>query len=124
MEKKKAQQEKKFLEVAQKQLNLEVAASAKDVRDSTKAADDVYHKFLNDYAACEDRIHKKWVQLQKEQENLMKMVEARYKKDQDVIKDASALHITGLSKTRTACKEYQAVIDRLIFRAQEEDNEA
>jgi len=70
------------------------------------------------------------------------MVEARYRKDQDTIKDASALHITGLSKTRTACKgescpcdipsyrnqqdviEYQAVIDRLIFRAQEEDDEA
>ena len=69
------------------------------------------------------------------------MVEARYKKDQDTIKDASSLHISGLSKTRTACKgepysydipsfrdqqgviEYQAVIDRLIFRAQEEDNE-
>jgi len=70
------------------------------------------------------------------------MVEARYKKDQETIKDASALHIAGLSKTRTACKgefrcygptsspdqqdaiEYQAVIDRLIFRAQEEDDEA
>jgi hypothetical protein len=54
MQKKKSQQEKKFLDVAQKQLNLEVfkflaridlsnsskqvAASAKDVRDSMKAA--------------------------------------------------------------------------------------
>jgi uncharacterized protein YciI len=117
----------------------------------------VYRAFLYDYAACEDRIHKKWVQLQKEQENLMvrlpfskceissyvsqKMVEARSKKDQDAIKDASSLHIAGLSKTRTACKgescpcdmtsfrdqqditEYQAVIDRLIFRGQEEDSE-
>ncbi|KAF8953100.1 hypothetical protein BDZ97DRAFT_632636 [Flammula alnicola] len=116
VEKKKAHKEKKFLEVSAKYLNLDLETSAREVRDGMKAIDEVYTVFLMEYAGCEDRIHKKWVQLQEAEDNFvvrLKLAKERQRMDAKVIKTSASMHVSGLSKTRVACTAFRAIIDRL-----------
>ncbi|PPQ95291.1 hypothetical protein CVT26_014865 [Gymnopilus dilepis] len=71
LEKKRAQREKKILEYTGHQLNYEASqnsnfsleASAKVVQDALQEIERLYEAFLTGYAACEDRIRKKWGEL-------------------------------------------------------------
>ncbi|KAF8953102.1 hypothetical protein BDZ97DRAFT_1874023 [Flammula alnicola] len=88
-----------------------------------KAIDEVYTVFLTEYAGCEDRIRKKWVQLQEAQDNLVKLAKERQRMDEEAIKTSASMHVSGLSKTRVACTAFEAIIDQLAPPEQDTAND-
>ncbi|KAF9481119.1 hypothetical protein BDN70DRAFT_876726 [Pholiota conissans] len=113
IEKKKVQREKKFLEVAEAHLTRNLENLARDVRNAMKAVDAIYATFLLEYAACEDRIQNKYLQLQELQANLVKMARDGQREDEEANKASQAMQISGLSKTRTACLAFEKVLEQL-----------
>ncbi|KAH9480698.1 hypothetical protein JR316_0007298 [Psilocybe cubensis] len=119
LEKKRARREKAFLDRAEKELNKETAETAKIVQDAMNELEELYSKFLLDYAAKEDKIRKLWSYIQKEEENLINLLEKRAKEDQEVVQKASVGQLSGLSKIRIACNASQMAIDRFRNPGQE-----
>ncbi|KJA24141.1 hypothetical protein HYPSUDRAFT_554396 [Hypholoma sublateritium FD-334 SS-4] len=78
-----------------------------------KAIDEVYTTFLLDYAACEDRIQKKFAHLHDLQNNLVNLAKQGQKLDEAANKVSSEIHIDGLSKTRAACIGFGKIMGQL-----------
>ncbi|KAF8157907.1 hypothetical protein B0H34DRAFT_858799 [Crassisporium funariophilum] len=114
MSRKRAAMEKKFLLEATKRLQLILSTAPNVIKDATQSADEIFSTFLQSHAACKDRIHNKWVEIQHEQANLMKLVAERDRRDAERIKKASATQLSGLSKVNSACKGFRKVIDELL----------
>ncbi|KAF8064212.1 hypothetical protein FPV67DRAFT_208967 [Lyophyllum atratum] len=103
-QKKKTENEQKFLKAAYKQLFREVAIPTEDIQSSVKALETVYAEFLQKYAANEDVIHRLWSQIHKEQQKLLALTQRKVPLNTDARKKIEARHISGLSRTKAACR--------------------
>ncbi|RDB17492.1 hypothetical protein Hypma_000994 [Hypsizygus marmoreus] len=113
-EKKRKEGEKNFLKTAYKQLSQDVATPTDEVKCSVTAIEALYSDFLQQYAANEDLIHKLWTQIQKEQQKLVALTKKRLALNTEAGKKVEEGHITGLSRTKAACREYQEVINQIV----------
>ncbi|GLB44586.1 hypothetical protein LshimejAT787_1702130 [Lyophyllum shimeji] len=105
-EKKRKENEQKFLKTAYKQLSKEVAIPTEELSSSVET---VYADFLQKYATSEDTIHKIWSQIQKEQQKLLTLVQKKLALNTEARKKIEANHISGLARTKAACRELQGI---------------
>ncbi|KAF5317507.1 hypothetical protein D9619_013135 [Psilocybe cf. subviscida] len=113
--KKREQKEKKFLELADKQLKQGITTPAQDLRTTMKKIEQIYQKFLVDHAAVEDSIYKKLDRIAEEENKLKQLIQDRQQQDEEEIKKAGTMHIDGLSKMRTACLASEKIKDKLVM---------
>ncbi|PPR07773.1 hypothetical protein CVT24_003723 [Panaeolus cyanescens] len=110
---KRDEKQKKLLSTIEKHLQQENAQTAAAINEIMQTVNELHTKFLVDYAACEDRIRKKWVRIQKENEVLEKYMAERVKNEEPKYKAAWDENVTGLSKARASYKAFQGTVKEL-----------
>ncbi|KAF9463359.1 hypothetical protein BDZ94DRAFT_622255 [Collybia nuda] len=112
-DKKKKENERKFLAAAQKQLSQAVENPAEEVKSTVSAMESLFSEFLLQYAVCEDTIRNLWSQVQKEQEKLLTFAQARHAANIEAGKKVEDDHISGLSRTKNACYDFEKIIKQI-----------
>ncbi|KAF9046296.1 hypothetical protein BJ165DRAFT_1141781 [Panaeolus papilionaceus] len=113
LSKKREEKQKKLLSSIEKHLLQENVKTAKEIDEIIHKVNELHTKFLLDYAACEDRIRKKWAKIYKEEEALEKFIRDRKKGEGEKYDVAWEEQVAGLSKMRTAYKAFQDIVKEL-----------
>ncbi|KAF6747802.1 hypothetical protein DFP72DRAFT_585458 [Ephemerocybe angulata] len=113
-EKKRQEKEKKFIEQASTLLKKDISKTTQDIQTTSQSIEKVYAKFLNNYAATEDRIHHLWAAVLKEHQTLQMAIKKKYEVGETMASDADKQHISGLSRMKAACQEYDTIVALMV----------
>ncbi|TEB40124.1 hypothetical protein FA13DRAFT_1784729 [Coprinellus micaceus] len=130
-EKKRQEKERKFMEQASVLLLKDLSKASDDIQVSSKSIEAAFSKFLNDYAAVEDRIHHLWTDVVKEHQKLevglvfssqwtdrepphKTLIQRKYDAGAAMEQNANKQHISALSKLHGAREEFEKVIAMMV----------
>ncbi|KAJ7910284.1 hypothetical protein B0H13DRAFT_2329552 [Mycena leptocephala] len=135
-EKKRKELEKKFFQAAKNKLSSEISAAADEVKCAVDATENVYAKFILDYAASEDAIRALWMEIKKEEQTLVvplanflpcsptptdrfDICYQEIAKKQRAANDALSVatekqQIAGMAQVKEACHETRRIMESLL----------
>ncbi|KAF8229383.1 hypothetical protein L208DRAFT_1459836 [Tricholoma matsutake] len=109
---KKKEKQQKFLKAVYKQLNHDVFPFNFLVHYLT--SESLFADFLLQYAACEDKIRHLLGQILTEQQKLLTFADQHNAANVEEGKKVEAGHISGLSRAKAACNDFQDVINKIV----------
>ncbi|KZT05206.1 uncharacterized protein LAESUDRAFT_233519 [Laetiporus sulphureus 93-53] len=105
-EKKKKEKENKFARDAKSSLDRCVSNRATEYAEAMAEFNEVYEKFIMDYAAVEDEIRNLWVHLLREQQKLLVLAEQKHKRVVESEKVRERGQVQGMAMAKKAMEDY------------------
>ncbi|KAJ7651358.1 hypothetical protein FB45DRAFT_890347 [Roridomyces roridus] len=109
-EKKRQEKEKKFLVVARNKLTDEISTASEDLHKTVTGAEEVYAKFILDYAAAEDSIRALWTEIRTEGKKLSGIVKSQRAERLKMRKENETAMYTGMGRMNEARREMQEIV--------------
>ncbi|KAJ7473784.1 hypothetical protein B0H11DRAFT_978728 [Mycena galericulata] len=113
-EKKRKEMEKKFFLAAKSKLTNELIQAADDVKSTVDATEQVYSKFILDYAASEDAIRALWMEIKEEEQTLLDLSKRQRAANEELRKVTEKAQIAGMAQVKEACHETRSIIETLL----------
>ncbi|TFK27579.1 hypothetical protein FA15DRAFT_613700 [Coprinopsis marcescibilis] len=113
-EKKRQERDKKFLDGASTKLNEALSQCAGEVRSAAESMEEIYSKFLLEYAASEDRIYHLWSAILKEHQHMEALIQNKIVAGTGSTKQCETRHISGLSKVKGACNDFESIMQQFL----------
>ncbi|KAK7038396.1 hypothetical protein R3P38DRAFT_3182482 [Favolaschia claudopus] len=113
-ERKRKELEKKFFQAARHKLNGEFSAAADEVKSAIEATEQIYAKFLTDYATCEDKIRALWMLIKEEEQTLVDIAKKQHELNLAMRTETEQAQFTGMGQAKEACYESRRIIETLI----------
>ncbi|KAK1225109.1 hypothetical protein PQX77_011978 [Marasmius sp. AFHP31] len=111
-EKKKRENQQKFLAASKKHLLKELTTPVEDLQATCQSVEEVVEAFVVNYATEEDNIRKIWCEIIEEERKLQSFIETCRSNNETASKTGvEDLNIKGMSKVHTVCQNYQKAID-------------
>ncbi|RXW17706.1 hypothetical protein EST38_g8148 [Candolleomyces aberdarensis] len=122
-EKKKQEKERRFLEQASTMLKKDLSKASQELQTATEAMETEYTKFVNEYAATEDRIYHLWSEILKEHLTLAALIQKKYDAGLTTAKGVEKQHISGLSKLKSSCQDFESIIGKMAPKLEGEEDD-
>ncbi|KAJ6453865.1 hypothetical protein C8R47DRAFT_242358 [Mycena vitilis] len=113
-EKKRKELEKKFFLAAKNKLTSEIVNAADDVKAAVEATEQIYAKFILDYAASEDAIRALWMEIKKEEQTLIELGKRQHTANNAMNSARERGQIDGMGQVREACHETRRIMETLL----------
>ncbi|KAJ7648974.1 hypothetical protein DFH06DRAFT_1475956 [Mycena polygramma] len=113
-EKKRKELEKKFFLAAKNKLTSEITNAADDVKNAVEATEQIYAKFILDYAASEDAIRALWMEIKKEEQTLIELGKKQHAANNTMNAARERGQIDGMGQVREACHETRRIMETLL----------
>ncbi|KAJ8082833.1 hypothetical protein PM082_008690 [Marasmius tenuissimus] len=111
-EKKKRENQQKFLAASKKHLLKELTTPVEDVQATCQSVEELVEAFVVNYATEEDNIRKIWCEIIEEERKLQSYIETCRSNNETASKTGvEDLNIKGMSRVHTVCQNYQKAID-------------
>ncbi|KAJ7919634.1 hypothetical protein B0H13DRAFT_1868396 [Mycena leptocephala] len=93
---------------------MSISAAIDEVRSTVDATEQVYAKFILDYAASEDAIRALWMEIKKEEQTLVEIAK-KQRAANDVMRAATErAQIAGMAQVKEACHETRRIMETLL----------
>ncbi|KAJ7612295.1 hypothetical protein FB45DRAFT_1065624 [Roridomyces roridus] len=112
-EKKRQEKEKKFLVAARHKLTGEISSTSEETQKTVTGAEELYAKFILDYAEAEDSIRAIWTEITTEEKKLSQIAKRQSTARQQMRKENESPMYTGMGRMKEACREMREIIKEL-----------
>ncbi|KAJ7038805.1 hypothetical protein C8F04DRAFT_1088560 [Mycena alexandri] len=113
-EKKRKELEKKFFQAAKLKLSKELCTAHEDVNNTIQTTEQIYAKFILDYAASEDSIRALWMEIKREEETLIEISEKQRALNGTMRITTEKAQIVGMAQVKEACHDTRRIMEGLI----------
>ncbi|KAF7291242.1 hypothetical protein MIND_01267900 [Mycena indigotica] len=112
-EKKRKEQERKFIQAAKNKLNNELGASAEAAVAAYTDLETAFTQFFADYITSEDAIRAIWAELKAATIHYQQVADKLRAKNEGLRGTTEAAQISAMGGVKGACQEYRTLVDSL-----------
>ncbi|KAJ7079297.1 hypothetical protein B0H15DRAFT_954152 [Mycena belliarum] len=113
-EKKRKDLEKKFFQAAKNKLTNQLTQAADDVQMAVETTEQVYTKFLIDYASSEDAIRALWMQIKEAEQKLIEIADRKRALNEELRQATEKAQIAGMAQVKEACHDTRTAIATIM----------
>ncbi|KAJ6579377.1 hypothetical protein B0H10DRAFT_1962914 [Mycena sp. CBHHK59/15] len=113
-EKKRKEMEKKFFQTARMQLTNDITQAGDEVMATVHATEQIYAKFILDYAASEDAIRALWSEIREEEQKLLDIAKKQRAVNDELGPATEKAQIASMAQVKEACYDCRKIIETLL----------